>query len=53
MQPGLHSPPLAELAKREAHSDPEMPKRLAPVKREALLATLQENLLAEAMRLVW
>jgi hypothetical protein len=52
MQPGLHSPPLAELAKQEAHSDPAMSKRLAPVKREALLATLQENLLAKAMRLL-
>jgi hypothetical protein len=51
-RPGLHSPPLAELAKREAHSDRERPKRLAPVKWEALLATLQENLLAEAMRLL-
>ena len=50
MQQGLHSPPLAELAKREADSDPEMPTRLAPVKREALLATLQENLLSEAVR---
>jgi hypothetical protein len=47
----LHSP-LAELAKRQAHSDQEMPKRLAPVKREVLLATLQENLLAEVMRLL-
>ena len=38
-RPGLHSPPrlrLAELARRETHSDPAMPKRLAPVKREAL-----------------
>ena len=52
MQQGLHSPPLAELAKREADSDPEMPTRLAPVKREALLATLQENLPAEATQLL-
>jgi hypothetical protein len=45
--------PLAELARQQAHSDPEMPKRLAQaVKREVLLATLQENLLAEAMRLL-
>lgn len=35
-RPGLRSPPLAELAKREANSEPAMPKRLAPVKREAL-----------------
>jgi len=35
-RPGLRSPPLAELAKRERHSEPAMPKRLASVKREAL-----------------
>jgi hypothetical protein len=41
----LRSPPLAELVKREAHSEPAMPKRLAPVKREAL------QLLWEVVRL--
>jgi len=52
MRPDLRLPLLAELAKREAHSDPEIPKRLAPVKREVLLATLQGNLLAQPIRLL-
>ena len=50
---GLRSPPLAELAKREAHSDRERPKRLASVKGEAMLPMLQESPLVEAMQLFW
>ncbi len=50
---GLRSPPLAELAKREAHSDRERPKRLASVKGEAMLPMLEESPLVEAMQLFW
>jgi len=50
---GLRSPPLAELAKREAHSDRERPKRLASVKGEAMLPMLQESPLVEAIQLFW
>jgi hypothetical protein len=41
------------MAKREADSDSEPLAHLALAKREALLAMLQENQLAEAMRLPW
>jgi hypothetical protein len=47
----LRSPPLPEMAKRGAHSDPEMPARLAPVRQTARLAI--RRLPEETMQLLW